>query len=790
MTQSYIPTGEAWHICEQVETLLIELSARFISLAPDQVDREIEHAQRRICDYLLLDRSSLLQVSAEDPSTFCLTHLYQRADMPPRPPGKPDMGSVFPWALGQLRQGRTIVLSKLDNFPLEAACDRESLERYGTKALLAVPLMVGSEFLGALTFASALERGDWPEVLVKKLQLVAQVFASAIARARSDQALRDSRERYELAVRGAHDGLWDWDMLSNKVYFGPRWKSMLGYEEDEVENTFAAWEELLHPEDHDRALAALRAYLAGQTPAYELEHRLRNKDGNYRWILARGKALRDAEGRPYRMAGSHTDITERKQAEEDLRQRNQYIENILEQAPIGFAVHTMDDGVVRFVSARFEEIYRVPRGTVTSFDSFFDRVWPHDPGFREQIRSRVVADIASGDAARMRWENVRVPLPNDEVQYIAAVNIPLYDQNLMVSTVQDVTDRVRAENDLRRTLEEVQRLREQLQQQNVYLQQEVNLLHGYTRLVGQSRALKHVLVQVEQVAPIASTVLLLGETGTGKELFASAIHELSPRRDHPMVRVNCSAIPTSLIESELFGREKGAYTGALSKQVGRFELAHGSTLFLDEIGDLPPDVQVKLLRVLQDKQIERLGSPRTISVDVRVIAATNKDLEKVVREGQFREDLFYRLNVFPITVPPLRERREDIPALVSAFVGEFSTAFGKTIASIDRESMDALQRYSWPGNVRELRNVVERAMIAAKGPKLYIEPPGKTAAGLTPRLGLNEVERDHIRRVLEMTGWRIRGKNGAAGMLGVKPTTLESRMAKLGIRRPAEDRTK
>ena len=336
----------------------------------------------------------------------------------------------------------------------------------------------------------------------------------------------------------------------------------------------------------------------------------------------------------------------------------------------------------------------------------------------------------------------------------------------------------------------MRQLRDELRHQNVYLQQEVRLLHGHTRIVGQSQALKRVLAQIEQVAPTGSTVLLLGETGTGKELIASAIHELSPRRGHPMVRVNCPAIPTSLIESELFGREKGAYTGALSKQIGRFELANGSTLFLDEIGDLPPDVQVKLLRVLQEKQIERLGNPRSIPVDVRIIAATNHDLEKAVREGRFRQDLYYRLNVFPITVPPLRERPEDIPALVSALVGEFGTALGKNIESVAKESMDALRRYHWPGNVRELRNVIERAMIVAKGPKLWIEPPGKSAATSTPRLTMEEVDREHIHRVLEMTGWRVRGRNGAAEILGVKPTTLNSRMAKLGIHRHAEGRTK
>ena len=255
-----------------------------------------------------------------------------------------------------------------------------------------------------------------------------------------------------------------------------------------------------------------------------------------------------------------------------------------------------------------------------------------------------------------------------------------------------------------------------------------------------------------------------------------------------MVRVNCAAIPTALIESELFGREKGAYTGALSKQIGRFELADNSTLFLDEVGELPADVQVKLLRVLEEKCIERLGSSKPIKIDIRIIAATNKDLEKSVREGTFRKDLYYRLNVFPISVPSLRERREDLPQLVWMFIGEFNQTLGKNIESISSDSLEAIQHYDWPGNVRELRNVIERAMIIATGPRLKIEVPktkpfgivsGATARSLTIR----DTERDHILSVLEMTNWRVRGKNGAAEILAINPSTLESRMTKLGITR-------
>jgi transcriptional regulator with GAF, ATPase, and Fis domain len=304
-------------------------------------------------------------------------------------------------------------------------------------------------------------------------------------------------------------------------------------------------------------------------------------------------------------------------------------------------------------------------------------------------------------------------------------------------------------------------------------------------IVHKSEAIRDVLDQMRLVAPTSATVLLLGETGVGKEVFAQAIHDASPRRGRPMVRVNCAAIPSTLIERELFGHERGAFTGAFARQIGRFEAANGSTLFLDEIGELPLEVQVKLLRVLQERTIERLGGNASIKVDVRIVAATNLDLDEAVRTKSFRQDLFYRLNVFPITVPPLRDRVEDIPALVWRFIDEFSHAFGKPIEGMSSRSMAELLRHSWPGNVRELRNVIERAVILATGPTLSptvcgVKPFGP-GAGSTR---LDDVQAAHIRATLDNCGWRIRGSNGAAFRLGMKPSTLESRMAKLGITRP------
>ncbi len=361
---------------------------------------------------------------------------------------------------------------------------------------------------------------------------------------------------------------------------------------------------------------------------------------------------------------------------------------------------------------------------------------------------------------------------------------PLVDRLRLIGNVFAQALSRRQDNaDLHAALAEVSRLRDLLSRDNEVLRQEVKALRSLTPFVAESAPARRVLDRVAQVAPTTATVLLEGETGSGKEVVAQEIHERSPRRKRPMVRVNCGAIPTALLESELFGREKGAYTGAVARQIGRFELAEGSTIFLDEISELPLESQVKLLRVVQDRVVERLGSAHAIKVDVRVIAATNRCLADAVAARSFREDLYYRLNVFPITIPPLRERADDIPTLVWAFVNEFSKSFGKSFTTISKEHMAALQRYPWPGNIRELRNVIEYAAIVSQGPQLVIEPPSPRSSAQQKSLRLADVEASHIRSVLEGTGWRVRGRGGAADVLGMKPTTLEGRMVKLGIRR-------
>jgi len=340
--------------------------------------------------------------------------------------------------------------------------------------------------------------------------------------------------------------------------------------------------------------------------------------------------------------------------------------------------------------------------------------------------------------------------------------------------------------ELQKALAEVKQLKDRLQEENIYLQEELKVECNFEEIIGCSKTLDKVLKKVKQVTSTDATVLITGETGTGKELIARAVHNISSRAERPLVKVNCAALPSNLIESELFGHERGAFTGAHNRKIGRFELAHGGTIFLDEIGDVPMELQAKLLRVLQEGEFERLGGTQTLKIDVRVIAATNSELEKAIEEGRFREDLYYRLNVFPIKVPPLREHREDIPLLVRHFVQKFGARKAKRIETVPQKVMDDLQAYPWPGNVRELENIIERAVIISPGSKLQLgdwPPAAGKPPGAAADLSLGEVEKNHIIEVLEMTGWRVSGNKGAAKILGLKPTTLEARMKKLGIER-------
>jgi formate hydrogenlyase transcriptional activator len=640
------------------ESLLAELSARFVNLPVDDVDREIQESLGRIAETLDVDRATLGEVTPDGQDGF-VTHCYAKPGMPPNL--VQSVMTEVPLVMKTLLAGETVIVRDVN--ALEERTDRENFLRFGTQADLVFPLIVGGRVCGGLAFSSARPR-DWPDSVVRGLRLIGDVFANVLARKRADQSLRESEEHMRLAAEAADIGLWVWDIPRDTIWATDRAGAIYGIPADDRLN-LQRFLDCLLPEDRERIGVAVQRALREGGELRE-DYRVVHPDGSIRWISAAGRCQLGAFGRPERMMGAGLDVTEIHRARLDLERSNA---------------------------------------------------------------------------------------------------------------------------ELTRALEEIHALKEQLQQENVYLRREIEGRQGIGSIVSRSAAMRRVLSQVEQVAPTPASVLITGETGTGKELLATAIHEASPRRDRSMIRVNCAAIPAALIESELFGREKGAYTGALAKQIGRFELADRSTLFLDEVGELPLEAQAKLLRVLQEKEIERLGNPRPIKVDVRIVAATNRDLAREVAAGRFREDLYYRLSVFPIHLPPLRERRDDIPRLVETFVEEFARAMGKHIDAVAKSSLQTLCAYSWPGNIRELRNVIERAVILAQGPILKIGlPPGATAAAFPIKsslVPLAEVERDHIVRVLEATGWRVRGKAGAAEVLGLKPSTLESRMLKLGIRRPS-----
>ena len=390
---------------------------------------------------------------------------------------------------------------------------------------------------------------------------------------------------------------------------------------------------------------------------------------------------------------------------------------------------------------------------------------------------------------------VTKPIQHEEV--LARVNTHLMLRSLqkkLQEANQSLEQRVAERTaELSSALSEVEQLKQRLQAENIYLQEEIQLTHNFQDIISQSQVMTEILHKVEQVAKTDATVLILGESGTGKELLARAVHYSSGRADRPLVKVNCAALPTNLIESELFGHEKGAFTGALAKKIGRFELADKGTIFLDEVGDLPLELQAKLLRILQEGEFERLGNPSTIKVNVRIIAATNRHLEQAVKAGEFREDLYYRLNVFPIEGPPLRDRKEDIPLLVNHFLQKFTGKTGKAIKSVSREAMMKLQSYHWPGNVRELENIIERGVILAQDSVLgvkdipdlddAIQKPGDPAeSDIDASASLEDVERSHILRVLHETNNVIEGPKGAATILGLRPSTLRSRLQKLGIK--------
>lgn len=515
-----------------------------------------------------------------------------------------------------------------------------------------------------------------------------------------------------------------------------------------------------------------------------LSKELRSKkvSGDPLWICVHARMVSD-ENENRIIEGFIADITDKKDANLKLQKNELQLRMLIEQAGDAFFVHDYQ-GKILEVNRRACETLGYSREELLRMNiSDIDievRAKKHKDRFWDKLRP---GEYITFEGIHRRKDGSTFPVE------VTLGRVDFEGESLLLSITRDITARKEAEERLRQAYAEIKALKERLENENIYLRQEIEARFGRLEFIGQSEAIRRVLQLAEKVAKEDTCVLIIGETGTGKELLARLIHNMSTRRDRPMVTVNCAALPPTLIEAELFGVEKGAYTGAVRSRVGRFEAADGSTLFLDEVSELPLELQAKLLRVLEYKQFERVGSSKTVTVDVRVIAATNQDLLQLVREKKFRQDLYYRLSVFPIYIPPLRDRREDIPLLVEYFVRRLGLSMGKKDIRVPEQTLKKLMEYHWPGNVRELRNVIERAMIISEGPYLVIDDLEPQRSPLSPEplsQSLEEVERAHILKVLESTNWRVSGKGGAAEILGLKESTLRARMKKLGIRRPPE----
>ncbi|HUJ13572.1 MAG TPA: sigma 54-interacting transcriptional regulator [Thermoanaerobaculia bacterium] len=557
-------------------------------------------------------------------------------------------------------------------------------------------------------------------------------------------------------------------------YFNERWLEWLGVPIEKIIGW--AWIDLIHPVDRNEHLRRWQESIASGSPAIS-EARVRRANGEYRWMLHHSVPQRDESGRIVRWFGSSVDIEDLKRAEGKIRSAEKELRTIIETIP-AYVWTATPDGAVDF-----------------STESWFDRTglgggkaigWEWIDNVHEDDRERVVAAWREAVATGRPFDHeLRMRNAQGEYRWILVRAVALRDDSGAVvrwyGTITDIDDRKRAEEELRK-------LKDQLHNENIALREEISQTSMFEEIVGSSPALRRVLSLVTKVADTDSTVLITGETGTGKELIARAIHKRSRRASRPFVSVNCGAIPHSLITSELFGYEKGAFTGAIQRHLGRFELADHGTIFLDEAGELPPEAQVALLRVLQERTFDRVGGTRPVSIDVRVIAATNRDLAKEVADGSFRDDLYYRLSVFPVYVPPLRERAADIPVLVQYFTQRYAANIGKKIRKVSARTMDVLSDYKWPGNVRELQNVIQRAVILCDGDTLVVDETwlqnrlAKEAAG-TRGLGRPSIreEKEMIESALAGSSGRVAGPAGAAAKLGIARSTLESRIRSLRI---------
>lgn len=674
----------------------------------------------------------------------------------------------------------------------------EIYKRCGVQSAVVLPLTTAHRRLGGITLGSQ-QADAYSEDEVRYLELVADHVALAVdgvlrgeEQRRGEETLRKQKAHFEKLFALAPEAIVLRDIENRVLRVNEEFTRLFGYTVDEAlgQNIRS----LIVPDDRKEECEKLREALK-RGEKVNVETIRRRKDGKLLTVSLVAAAV-SVDGDQSEIYGIYRDISGRKHAEERLRRSEAYLAEGQRLSHTGSWARCVSTGDLYWSRESFRIFGLDPEGPSPTFETLLRRIHPEDQGL-------VRGTLENSEIRRSDFEiDYRITMDEGSVRHLHVLGHPVINASgevtEFVGTHMDVTAQVESQAALKRAMEEIKQLRDQLYQENIALREEIDETSMFEEIIGKSDVLRRVLAQVETVATTDSTVLIYGETGTGKELIARAIHDLSERAERAFVKLNCAAIPTGLLESELFGHEKGAFTGAVAQRVGRFELANQGTVFLDEIGEIPLELQPKLLRVLQEREFERLGSSRTLKTDARLIAATNSDLSAMVESGKFRSDLFYRLDVFPIHLPPLRDRKEDIPLLVRHFVQHFARRLKKNVDFIPPATMTALGEYHWPGNIRELQNVIERAVIISTGSVLNVstadlKPRNHPSGGhekngelhiadpRNARRSVDERERQQILGVLEQTHWTVAGPNGAASRLGMKRSTLQYRMRRLGI---------
>ena len=652
--------------------------------------------------------------------------------------------------------------------------------------------------LGLLIEGSkALARGEFghrvPVMGKDEIAQLGQVFNDTAGRLRFlYETLQSSEAHLEEAQRLTHTGSWVWRVVGREsLHFSDEWYRIYGFD---PEKGPPSWEERLervHPEDRDRWQGTIERAIREKS-GYDIEFRILLSDGAVKYIHTVGHPVFNASGELSQFVGSSTDFTERKLAEQTLRRSEGYLAEAQRLTRSGSWAWNVRTRALFWSQEHFRIYDYDPERITPTWSHILDRVHPED---RAGVEQRAEKESTRKDREDSEGD-YRIVLPGGRIRHLHSIAHPVMNElgeiTEVVGTTMDVTEQYEAKAALETAFEQIKELKDQLYKENIALREEVDKVSMFEEIVGSSEPLRRVLVQVAKVAATDSTVLILGETGTGKEMIARAIHRRSTRANRAFIRVNCAAIPPTLIASELFGHEKGAFTGASQRRLGRFELADGGTIFLDEIGELPVETQSSLLRVLQEREFERVGGSQPVCVDTRILSATNRDLRVAVEAGAFRQDLFYRLNVFPIQIPSLRERADDIPLLVEYLIERYAKKAGKKLRNIDKKTLQLFQDYSWPGNIRELQNVVERAVVLCDSETFSVdetwlkrELPHELVRLTAISRGIGRLdetkEKEMIEAALAQTAGRVSGPSGAAALLGVPRQTLESKIANLGI---------